>query len=186
MTAYATAGLTLSPDRRGNKQLVAVCAANLVIYGLTKAYYVWRNKTRETQWNALTRQVRVVYYALSTDIILFLYIAADLHSRSNWTTSKPLRTPVPRGRTSVSHTDSQDWIDAFSRSLELALFASARKSDILSPTHFLYFFLHIMYHCPRPDVCSIWVPYNVIPSSFRYTLNLGVYKSLWSPPLCHF
>lgn len=44
-------------DRRGNRQLVAICAANIVIYALAKSYYIWRNKQRETEWNGMTRDV---------------------------------------------------------------------------------------------------------------------------------
>lgn len=49
-------------DRRGNRQLVAICAANIVIYGLAKAYYIWRNKSREKEWSAMTRDVSPVRF----------------------------------------------------------------------------------------------------------------------------
>lgn len=45
-------------DRRGNKQLVAICSANIVIYALVKLYYIWRNKKRDKEWNAMSREVR--------------------------------------------------------------------------------------------------------------------------------
>ena len=45
-------------DRRGNKQLTAICASNNVIYLLAKGCYIWRNKQRDREWNALSREVR--------------------------------------------------------------------------------------------------------------------------------
>lgn len=50
--------LTDCIDRRGNKQLTAICAANIFIYLLGKGYYVWRNKQRDIAWNALSKEVR--------------------------------------------------------------------------------------------------------------------------------
>ena len=44
-----------------------------MIYALTKIYYVWRNKTREAEWNALTRQVCTPFLG----IILICRIVAD-------------------------------------------------------------------------------------------------------------
>lgn len=49
--------LTDCLDRRGNKQLTAICAANIVIYLLGKGYYIWRNKQRDQAWNALSKDV---------------------------------------------------------------------------------------------------------------------------------
>ncbi|KAF2435282.1 MFS general substrate transporter [Tothia fuscella] len=53
--------------RRGNLQLVAICAANLVIYLLVKGYYVWRNKTREKKWNNMSEQERLEYHETTSD-----------------------------------------------------------------------------------------------------------------------
>ncbi|CRK15452.1 putative transporter like protein [Verticillium longisporum] len=53
--------------RRGNTQLTAICAANIVIYVLAKLYYVWRNKTRDREWDALTKEERVQYLETTTD-----------------------------------------------------------------------------------------------------------------------
>lgn len=51
-------------DRRGNKQLVAICVANIVIYALAKLYYIWRNKQRDRDWNAMTKEVRLELHVL--------------------------------------------------------------------------------------------------------------------------
>ena len=40
---------------------------NIVLYGLVKAYYVSRNKQRDTKWNSMTPEERVHYIATTTD-----------------------------------------------------------------------------------------------------------------------
>ena len=41
---------------------------NVVLYGLVKAYYVYRNKQRDTKWSAMTAEERVEYLATTTDL----------------------------------------------------------------------------------------------------------------------
>ncbi|KAH7148179.1 major facilitator superfamily domain-containing protein [Dactylonectria macrodidyma] len=53
--------------RRGNKQITAICSANIVIYLLAKGYYIWRNKQRDRHWNALSKEERVHYLETTTD-----------------------------------------------------------------------------------------------------------------------
>lgn len=53
--------------RRGNKQLLALCCMNLVLYPLMKAYYVFRNKQRDKKWDALSEEQRLEYLATTTD-----------------------------------------------------------------------------------------------------------------------
>ncbi|KAF2400138.1 MFS general substrate transporter [Trichodelitschia bisporula] len=53
--------------KRGNKQLLAVVCMNIVIYLLVKAYYIWRNKSRDRKWNALTEAQKVEYLATTKD-----------------------------------------------------------------------------------------------------------------------
>ncbi|KAI2625784.1 MFS general substrate transporter [Hypoxylon sp. NC1633] len=53
--------------RRGNKQLVAVCSANIVVYGLVKLYYIWRNRQRDREWNAMTREEQLRYLETTRD-----------------------------------------------------------------------------------------------------------------------
>ncbi|CAI6084340.1 unnamed protein product [Clonostachys chloroleuca] len=52
---------------RGNKNLVAVASMNIALYFLTKAYYVWRNKSRDKKWNAMTEEERKHYLDTTTD-----------------------------------------------------------------------------------------------------------------------
>jgi hypothetical protein len=40
---------------------------NIVLYGLVKAYYVFRNKQRDTKWSAMTPEERLHYIATTTD-----------------------------------------------------------------------------------------------------------------------
>ncbi|KAI2603054.1 MFS general substrate transporter [Hypoxylon fragiforme] len=53
--------------RRGNKQLLAILAMNIVLYVLTKVYYVWRNKSRDRTWNAMTAAEKLNYLSTTTD-----------------------------------------------------------------------------------------------------------------------
>ncbi|KAF9890603.1 hypothetical protein FE257_005734 [Aspergillus nanangensis] len=53
--------------RRGNRVLVAMTVANIALYFLTKAYYMWRNSTREKKWNAMTEDEKMTYLATTTD-----------------------------------------------------------------------------------------------------------------------
>ncbi|KAI0006271.1 MFS general substrate transporter [Xylariaceae sp. FL0662B] len=53
--------------RRGNKQLVAICSGNIVIYLLVKLYYIWRNKQREKEWNLMSREEQLKYLETTTD-----------------------------------------------------------------------------------------------------------------------
>jgi MFS family permease len=52
---------------RGNKVLLALVAWNVVLFCLSKAYYEWRNKTRDKKWNDMTRDQRLHYLATTTD-----------------------------------------------------------------------------------------------------------------------
>ncbi|OAQ60591.1 MFS transporter [Pochonia chlamydosporia 170] len=53
--------------QRGNKQLLAVCCMNIVVYILTKLYYIWRNKTRDAKWESMTEEQRLEYLATTKD-----------------------------------------------------------------------------------------------------------------------
>ncbi|KAK0387331.1 hypothetical protein NLU13_5644 [Sarocladium strictum] len=53
--------------KRGNKILLAICCFNiLLLYGV-KAFYIWRNKKRDKQWNAMSREEREYYILNTTD-----------------------------------------------------------------------------------------------------------------------
>lgn len=40
---------------------------NIVLYLLTKAYYVYRNKSRDAKWSAMTEEQRLEYLATTKD-----------------------------------------------------------------------------------------------------------------------
>ncbi|KAL2687095.1 hypothetical protein Neosp_004647 [[Neocosmospora] mangrovei] len=65
--AVLTVLLSYPSNRRGNKQLTAICAANIVIYLLGKAYYIWRNKQRDQAWSALSKDEQIHYLETTTD-----------------------------------------------------------------------------------------------------------------------
>lgn len=47
--------------------LVGLVTTNIGLYVLTKFYYVWRNKTRDAKWNAMTEDDRLTYLATTAD-----------------------------------------------------------------------------------------------------------------------
>ncbi|KAE9363291.1 MFS general substrate transporter [Stipitochalara longipes BDJ] len=53
--------------KRGDRVLVGIVVLNIFVYLFTKAYYVWRNKTRSQKWDAMTEEERVHYLATTTD-----------------------------------------------------------------------------------------------------------------------
>ncbi|CRG88663.1 putative transporter YIL166C [Talaromyces islandicus] len=53
--------------KRGNRVLVILVCVNILLYMLTKAYYVWRNKSRDRKWNGLSEQEKLVYLETTTD-----------------------------------------------------------------------------------------------------------------------
>lgn len=52
---------------RGNQNLIAINVAVIVLYVLTKAYYVWRNKQKERQWNAMSIEEQQQYLIDNAD-----------------------------------------------------------------------------------------------------------------------
>ncbi|CRK23906.1 hypothetical protein BN1723_003054 [Verticillium longisporum] len=53
--------------RRGNKILLGICCFNIVLFYGVKAFYVWRNKTRDARWNALTKEQQEEYLLNTKD-----------------------------------------------------------------------------------------------------------------------
>ena len=53
--------------QRGNSQLLAIVCMNIVLYILTKVYYVLRNKGRDKKWAAMSEAERLEYLATTTD-----------------------------------------------------------------------------------------------------------------------
>ena len=52
---------------RGNRALLIVLLSNVVIYILTKSYYIWRNKSRDKKWNAMSYEEQLHYLATTKD-----------------------------------------------------------------------------------------------------------------------
>lgn len=53
--------------KRGNSVLIAITAWNLLVYAGSKAYYVWRNKKRDAEWNTMTDEQRMEYLQSAKD-----------------------------------------------------------------------------------------------------------------------
>lgn len=53
--------------KRGNSVLLGLVISNMVIYVFTKLYYIWRNKSRDRKWDALTDEQRQEYLDTTTD-----------------------------------------------------------------------------------------------------------------------
>ena len=53
--------------KRGDRVLVSLCVLNIVVYLLTKVYYVLRNKIRSKKWDAMTEGERLHYLAVTKD-----------------------------------------------------------------------------------------------------------------------
>ncbi|KAK9475627.1 major facilitator superfamily domain-containing protein [Lipomyces japonicus] len=52
---------------RGNQVLIGVASMNIVLYGLAKLYYVFRNKQRDAKWNSLTVEQQNEYRLTTKD-----------------------------------------------------------------------------------------------------------------------
>lgn len=53
--------------RRGNKILLGICIFNIFLFYAVKAFYIWRNKVRDRQWNALTKEEQDDYIVSTKD-----------------------------------------------------------------------------------------------------------------------
>lgn len=47
--------------------MIGVCVMNIVLYLLTKAYYIWRNKVRDREWNSMTKEEQIRYLSTTKD-----------------------------------------------------------------------------------------------------------------------
>jgi hypothetical protein len=57
-----------SPNyKRGNRTLLGIAVGNIGLYFLTKAYYVWRNKSKGAKWDAMTTEQQHEYLETTTD-----------------------------------------------------------------------------------------------------------------------
>lgn len=46
---------------------MAICIFNIFTFFAVKAFYIWRNKSREERWNQLTEQEKIDYIATTED-----------------------------------------------------------------------------------------------------------------------
>ena len=53
--------------RRGNKILLGICCFNVVLFYLTKGFYIWRNQVRDRQWDQMTKEQQENYSLTTTD-----------------------------------------------------------------------------------------------------------------------
>lgn len=53
--------------RRGNKQLIAINIATIVMYALAKAYYLRRNQWKKDRWEKLSPEAKAAYLETTTD-----------------------------------------------------------------------------------------------------------------------
>ncbi|KAF5637504.1 permease [Fusarium sp. NRRL 25303] len=53
--------------RRGNRVILGITSANIVLFYIVKAFYIWRNKVRDARWNSLTKEQQQDYILNTTD-----------------------------------------------------------------------------------------------------------------------
>ncbi|KAJ5740297.1 hypothetical protein N7493_000169 [Penicillium malachiteum] len=71
LSGIASSNIYRSDDkplyRRGNKQLIAINVANIVVYALAKVYYVSRNRWKKAQWEKMSSEEKITYLETTTD-----------------------------------------------------------------------------------------------------------------------
>ncbi|GFN18213.1 hypothetical protein AtubIFM55763_004616 [Aspergillus tubingensis] len=71
LSGIASSNIYRSDDkplyRRGNRQLIAINVATIVMYALAKFYYVSRNRWKKAQWDKMTAQEKAAYLETTTD-----------------------------------------------------------------------------------------------------------------------
>ncbi|KAK1658892.1 major facilitator superfamily transporter [Colletotrichum godetiae] len=53
--------------RRGNRVLIGICCMNICVYLIAKVFYMWCNKKREKEWNAMTEEEKIHYLETTKD-----------------------------------------------------------------------------------------------------------------------
>lgn len=53
--------------RRGNKILLGICIFNIFLFYAVKGFYIWRNKVRDREWNAMTKEEQEDYVVSTKD-----------------------------------------------------------------------------------------------------------------------
>jgi hypothetical protein len=66
-THWLTQGLADKPRYKvGNTALLSICVMNIVLYALTKSYYIFRNKQKAKLWDAMTEEQQLEYMEITT------------------------------------------------------------------------------------------------------------------------
>ncbi|QKX63790.1 uncharacterized protein TRUGW13939_10961 [Talaromyces rugulosus] len=72
LSGIASSNIYRSDDkpnyRRGNSQLIAINVAAIVVYVLSKAYYVARNQWKKKQWDSMNSQEKATYLETTNDL----------------------------------------------------------------------------------------------------------------------
>lgn len=72
LSGIASSNIYRSDDaplyRRGNSQLIAINVATIVVYALSKAYYVARNRWKRKQWDKMNAQEKATYLETTSDL----------------------------------------------------------------------------------------------------------------------
>ncbi|POS74762.1 major facilitator superfamily transporter [Diaporthe helianthi] len=53
--------------RNANRALIGVCVMNIFLYLFTNGYYMWRNKVRDREWSALSKEEQMRYLSTTKD-----------------------------------------------------------------------------------------------------------------------
>lgn len=91
-------------SHRGNRALIGIVCGNIVLFILTKLYFVQRNRKRDLRWNAMTIAQKEEYLRTTTDKGNKRYVklrtmkaGADLDHRVDWTSvscTRKLKTGI--------------------------------------------------------------------------------------------
>lgn len=72
LSGIASSNIYRSDDspqyRRGNSQLIAINVAAIVVYALSKVYYVARNRWKKKQWDGMDSQEKARYLETTSDL----------------------------------------------------------------------------------------------------------------------
>ncbi|KAJ5885492.1 major facilitator superfamily domain-containing protein [Penicillium taxi] len=71
LSGIASSNIYRSDDKpryhRGNKQLIAITVATIVLYALAKAYYIARNRWKQERWSKMSPQEKATYLETTSD-----------------------------------------------------------------------------------------------------------------------
>jgi hypothetical protein len=72
LSGIASSNIYRSDDsplyRRGNSQLIAINITTIVVYALSKVYYLARNRWKKQQWDKMNSQEKATYLETTNDL----------------------------------------------------------------------------------------------------------------------